>query len=387
MFKKKKVLFLLVVILILVKFLESTDSRMMSLGNPSLFLRDDTNIYTFAAAIHTYSDMVIGEIRQLEQPEEWFIGMNLNYSESVFGVYLNRASLINVEELLRTDKYYHQHSSYEEGDLCLAKKLLLIYGFKNNLAFGFGLSTDGMKTPVSEVYHLDKRADYFELIAGNSTEIFDLGFRIEIARAYVRNELTGEDLDALQWSFSIDGRRFFEISGRDKIVVLTASASYKNSYTDYTAHDGAELSDDFITSVGLEIGAGFQKTFGDRVLLIFALNPVNFSNAKIERPGGFEETQRKLIAPNLIMGLESKLNDWLVARMGARKSYEHYLNEIVNKSTHSNTEFKLNFGLGFSVGNLTIDTVVQKDFLFNGPDFIGGEGKGLASMVSVVFKF
>jgi hypothetical protein len=92
------------------------------------------------------------------------------------------------------------------------------------------------------------------------------------------------------------------------------------------------------------------------------------------------------------LALESSILPWLTARVGARQNYVFYSvkdegeDEIEEDSSYD-SEFVMNLGLGFNFGRFTIDTVLEKDFLHNGPDFIGGNGNGLASKISLTYSY
>jgi hypothetical protein len=47
----------------------------------------------------------------------------------------------------------------------------------------------------------------------------------------------------------------------------------------------------------------------------------------------------------------------------------------------------MNLGLAFNFGKFTIDTVLSKSLLHDGPDFLGGQTAGLATQASVKFEF
>ena len=111
----------------------------------------------------------------------------------------------------------------------------------------------------------------------------------------------------------------------------------------------------------------------------------------------FKDTETFIYVPEYHLGLEAELAKWLTGRIGAHQRYwfELYKEEerLVDDSWRTTewsrygSDFNMNIGLGFKFGNFMIDTVLEHDFLFKGPEFIGGEASGLATKISVNYQF
>jgi hypothetical protein len=67
--------------------------------------------------------------------------------------------------------------------------------------------------------------------------------------------------------------------------------------------------------------------------------------------------------------------------------YEAGNNDESEATAAQNSIFDMNLGLAFNFGKFTIDTVLSKSLLHDGPDFLGGQTAGLATQASVKFVF
>jgi len=164
----RKVLLLITMLLIVtITSIMATESRITSLGNPSGFIRDNTDIFYYPATIFNYSNRIDLELRGEGNIGDWSIGVNLPMYKNVLGVYLNRSTGFDIDDYFYTD---YKHSDYDWNDLNIRKKIQFLYGFKEKYGIGLGMSIDNNTTPVGAdvTKNVTMSAKYFELLGGIS---------------------------------------------------------------------------------------------------------------------------------------------------------------------------------------------------------------------------
>jgi hypothetical protein len=97
--------------------------------------------------------------------------------------------------------------------------------------------------------------------------------------------------------------------------------------------------------------------------------------------------------PGVYLGVESKINDWLIGRLGASQVYqsltetEKPYNEKETETTSYMTQFKMTFGLGITFGSFVLDASINEGLLFDGPNFISGSNEIIAHRLSITYNF
>lgn len=123
-----KTLIMLLILLVLVAGgLFATDSRMTALGYPYGFLRDNTDIHAYPATIFKYNRSMTGELYDAGDDWNWTLGANVPINSSVFGLYLNLPTGVDVGDHL--DWNY----GYRDTDLDISKKIQFYFGSWINL--------------------------------------------------------------------------------------------------------------------------------------------------------------------------------------------------------------------------------------------------------------
>ena len=152
------------------------------------------------------------------------------------------------------------------------------------------------------------------------------------------------------------------------------------------------------TDFMIEVGAGLNYKINDANTIIFGFKPIRFVTDCLEgsvegTDGSAKLTHNYAYVPEYNLAVESNIFRWLTARLGACQNYVFYSvkddegGDDNEEDSFYNSDFVMNLGLGFNFGKFAIDAVLEKDFLHNGPDFIGGNGNGIASMISLTYKY
>ncbi|HOC95962.1 MAG TPA: hypothetical protein PK802_05570 [Candidatus Cloacimonadota bacterium] len=398
---RKSLVLLLISLVLVASGLFATDSRMTALGYPYGFIRDDTDIHTFPSTIFRYNRSVTGEIFTAGNSWDWTIGTNVPLKANVLGFYLN----------LPTDVDLDGHINWPNFDLDLSRKVQFYYGFKDKFALGFGMAIDSQKytreiDATNTDYTEEMSAQYFEISGGMSVEKMDLG-----AKIYLRGAAAGDDNDNALIDESshsglglkLGGRYFIQENNNLDLVAL-ANLGFE-SLGDKVERGGASNREDKASHFRLEFGLGLGGDYkiAPNHHIVLAVKPIqiistNTTLTNSENDDEFMEGLSFVILPEYTLGVESQITKWLTGRVGANQRYVFWTyseeddyeagnNDESEATAAQNSIFDMNLGLAFNFGKFTIDTVLSKSLLHDGPDFLGGQTAGLATQASVKFEF
>ncbi len=96
------------------------------------------------------------------------------------------------------------------------------------------------------------------------------------------------------------------------------------------------------------------------------------------------------MTPAFVFGAESRFNSWMTGRIGARKTFfSSYSDEgyAGDKSSSATDAFQMALGLGMVFGDFTIDAMLDENFLFEGPNFIGGFTTAPNARLTATYNF
>lgn len=120
---------------------------------------------------------------------------------------------------------------------------------------------------------------------------------------------------------------------------------------------------------------------------------VSYNTSKTDS-GSVMNTSTRFIAPAFNMALETRITDWITARMGFNKSISSDKDEntsITYSEMRSNDNTStINLGAGFHFGRFSIDATVSEAWLKKGPSFVSGgssQGTDLFGIISASYNF
>lgn len=388
----KKTLFLLVAGLFIMTSIFATQTRMSGLGNPTGLIEDDTDVFVYPATIFNYSGAV-AELQQGAGSTQWNMSANIPILEYKLGVYLNRDTMIDLPGIGRGI------------DLDIAKSVEFNFGFMDKFAIGFGTAADydvEEEIPnANGTFKNEPSASYFSFFGGYSDNGLDVGLRLEMARAEDIDN-NGDFLEISHTAFGLKGRQYIMNEDNMSLIVQAAYMMSMEEHN-YENLDGEKIQDKELSESMLEIGFGLQVKANDRHKIIFGLTPIIYNpmSQEITTYGAADDIVVKsddtwMFFPEYNLAVESQICSWLTGRVGANQVYAHVTEEMDydetmaqedTEETYYAKNYNMNLGLTFSFGNFCLDTVLEQELLFEGPDFIGGNANGLASEVSVKYKF
>lgn len=400
-----KTLIMLLILLVLVAGgLFATDSRMTALGYPYGFLRDNTDIHAYPATIFKYNRSMTGELYDAGDDWNWTLGANVPINSSVFGLYLNLPTGVDVGDHL--DWNY----GYRDTDLDISKKIQFYFGFMDKFALGFGMAIDSEKyetdmAPAKTDYTEEMSAHYFEVSAGMSTDMMDLGAKVYLQGATVGDDESNAYIDESSYSgigLVLNGRYFIKESNNLDLVAIT-SLGYESigDMVEYNPETKVKRNVDYSTMMfNLGVGADYKISPNHHIVMSitpFRLLSYSETESYTDSVTEYKEGASLMFVPEYTLGLESQIAKWLTGRIGASQSYVFYKwtnnvdygegSDYSSAESQYDSSFDMNLGLAFKLGKFSIDTVLSKSLLHDGPEFLSGKTGGLASQVSVKFEF
>ena len=193
-------------------------------------------------------------------------------------------------------------------------------------------------------------------------------------------------LEGSQTIILVNGRLFIDVSSKftfvPSVTFLTASGTVDNGLVT------PSTSRDLQSATAFLVGAGTNYTVGDFLLAGgVALASVSQTTPGVENVSP-ELTDSRLIFPVWNLGVEWNLTDWFVGRFGyiaATGSFTHEQDSptgpIGNVDEVINTFYQplgATVGVGFRLGNFSLDATVNEDVLRQGLNNIGGGGPTFA---------
>lgn len=362
-------------------------TRVATMGGTDILLWDEENMFWCPALVTGYPNEIIAEMPSYPPASEHgnatvgaFLTNDQMASMGVLGLVLNRPT-----------------TSVPDAFLQPIPSFDLIYGRKMG-----GIGLGGMITIARNSSSLSPddstKVDMSSMILGITPGVtFAIGQKgsIDIGFGYEMRSFT-DDNQQLDVKSEADGAMGLEAGlramlpmgqyvffiphfgfGMGKLNWKTTAGSVTTKYTD---SDGSM----FGGGVGLNI-MPFEET---TVLAGFDVAMASEENSSTLYPDSIDKTSS--MTPMLVFGAESRFNSWMTGRVGAMKTFfasqkvESYDGTEASLATDS---FQMAIGLGMALGDFNLDVKLHEDFLFTGPEFIGGSGNPPNVMISAEYNF
>jgi len=107
--------------------------------------------------------------------------------------------------------------------------------------------------------------------------------------------------------------------------------------------------------------------------------------------GSVENKGTDFIAPAFNMALETRITDWITARLGFNKSinsskFENNTQSVSNLLSNDAAS-TIHLGAGFHFGRFSLDATVSETWLKQGPNFVSGQSTDLFGVISASYNF
>jgi len=266
----------------------------------------------------------------------------------------------------------------------LDNNLELFGSFKSgNTAFGFGVayaSTTNESTPAGgststgSASQIGFNAGIVTKLSGNF--MLDLGASLMLPGASFEPG-TGGTSEVSQTIIIVNGRFFYQYSS--KLAFVPVVAFITNSGTIENGNATPSTTTDLVSNTLIVVGIGINYQVGD-FLLAGGPGFATASSTTSSTPTSPEVSTSALVFPIWNLGTEWNMNDWFVARLGYVASTQNVTTESVASATTINENIITTFtglqgatvGVGFRLGNFSLDATVNEDVLRQGFNNIGG---------------
>jgi len=157
------------------------------------------------------------------------------------------------------------------------------------------------------------------------------------------------------------------------------SAGFQQEKTEMGDYDFTE------STISFDFGAGINKMYAPNTQFVVGafMGVTNTSYSVSE--GDAPDSDMMINIINLKGGVEQQLLRWLVLRAGATSNT--YYSKSGDADAAIGTSVDGRFGLGFEVGNFTLNADISQDFLHEGPYLIGGGANGFLGNIACIYDF
>ncbi len=273
--------------------------------------------------------------------------------------------------------------------------LELLASYKaGNTAFGFGVayasttnetSPAGGTTSTGSASQLGFNAGIVTKLTGSF--LLDLGASLVMPNAKFEPGGTGNTSEVSQTIILVNGRIFWQYSSKLAFVPVISFATTSGTVDNGTT--ATTTSTDLVSNTLIVVGIGMNYHVGDFLL---AGGP-GFGTASAttsSTPTTPEVSTSAFIFPIWNLGAEWNMNDWFVARIGYIASTQSTTVETPVSATTFDERIFTQFlgpqgatvGVGFRLGNFSLDATVNEDALRQGFNNIGTYGSATFAYLS-----
>lgn len=395
----------------------ATGTRVLTMGDANMIVRDEANIWLFPSLLYDNPDIVIGEFgysafsKSMGPSKEYIdpsyidgyneftdIGIHYKFGEKkpfVLGLYFtaNQPNSMFPYDLA----FPYLDEAYDgEFDFYGNDRLDLFYARmlgENKFGFHFGYLRESGKLTWE-----DTEAEESGTIGEINSTAYQFGFGLTA----MQNKLDiAAEISLLSWKYQVDtidwsepdGNMVFSLNGRywhevDQKITLVphASLNYAKVAATYDEDEiGYLAEEDKYMAVDLGIGLNYTPAAGILAIGDFGFQYIKYENNVDDSVGTEVETETEKDSyfnlPYFRVGLDAVVFDWLDLRLGALsiwygEKWEGTWEEdddIELTEKYGWVETYTYLGAGFHWNNLRLDAYVDPAILLDGFQFINGK--------------
>jgi len=375
----------------------ATESRLAAMANSGTYLKDDAGIFLYPGTMMMYKKMIIaehfgnstsGSVGPFGYGDQHRVGIIFPVSSSVLAVFAGDG----------------EESFTVGGSMSTQPTTRFLVGWgtnTGNASVGLQVDFSGVREEFPGVPQAGGAtiftASTWGIAVGLSTPMgdlnnLDLGFRIRIGK-YEEKDDTATANAVFNKS---DGNTTLSFVGRDyyalnDYVNLVPAAKFgvstQKDLDDFSA-DTARFKN---TITAIEVGLALETKPNENSELIggagYRSTKTKFAELTHGTAGGadsvsFSSTDSHL--PFAFLAFETQVKSWLHFRLGVEKTIDVTKEEVegatvilpnakLNESKQGSSSLAYAFGVGIHAGAVTMDAVVENEWLNNGPNFLSGE--------------
>ncbi len=377
----------------------ATETRVATMGNSGLYLKDDAGIFFYPATMSMYKSMIIAEHQGSDFTNRTPFAYN---SESRVGIILpawGNGTLAffagEGEESFNTGGAFPG-----PGFDAPVTRFLVGYGMNTgNSALGFQVDFSGVRdesgiTPPQAGTPQVFTANTWGFGFGLSTPMgelnnLDFGFRLRIGSFEEKNDSSGDVLTNKSdgnTALSFTVRDYYALNDYLNLVPVGALGIASEKNIEYTGADSNLFK---FNTTAIEVGLALQTKPSENSEIIggAGYRTVKFREKVFDDASGndtlntdFSTTTTEL--PFAFLGFEANVKSWLHFRMGVEKSIETFKEKTDkpvantderNEFKESNSPFNYAVGVGIHAGPVTMDAMVANEWWNSGPNFLSGD--------------
>lgn len=347
--------------------------RLTALGGLSQALLDDSNGFVFPASLGEWPRF------EVELFDDW-AGVAFPLStRHTLGLFLNRPS----PDVADLTSYIQQSGSDLFRALSPSPWLDLAYNYAPSNAVALGLATSlaydrsSLDARVASATNADLRLG----LRLGSGPTLDIGLGILLRRLQDQTLAGVEHHQTDGMGLSLDIRYRWPLTNR--LTLLPYLGLGRDAYA---------LAPEERTRTSLRLGTGLQLVPARGVLVVAALD-TRFERTERAQAAQALAEEQILQLPTWILGGEVQVGSMLF-RLGVRHQTQLADRERLRanqwvQSSSFTTNFTTHLGLGLEFADLLLDGLLERDFLRDGPHFLGGSrhGGGILSHLSLTYRF
>jgi hypothetical protein len=389
----KKGLLVALAMLALASIASADMTRVATMGGRDVFLWDVENVRWCPALAAGYANQFVGELGYFptyegNQSLAAYLTNDEAASMGVFGLVANRRTAA-----VPNDLFLDPTPNF---DLIYAKKM-------GTFGFGLMLSLARNSTSITQADSFFSDTSASNMVIGFTPGLtfvlgqkgsLDIGFGVQMNSFSNKETQNMGAKDVFEYAsdgaMALDGQlRAMLPMGQYLFLVPFVGINMSNLNWKWTSPDtSVSITDDKRMDINAGIGVNIMPFEETTIIggLTFGMSSEENSDAMF--PDSINKSSST--APAFVFGVESRFNSWMTGRVGASKyffdsqSSEAYTGR---KQSWASGNYNFDMGLGMNFGDFTIDAMLNDDFLFEGPEFIGGQGEVPNVMVSAVYNF
>lgn len=376
--KVKKGFLAILAVLLFASVAMANETRVGTMGGNDVLLWDEENIFWCPALATGYANEFLAELDQYPAPG--------GYSDAHLGVFLTNDEMASMGVLglvvNRTTAAVPSNGSSFEF-LAPIPSFDLIYA-KNMGGLGIGGMLSLARDSRSREMGVGDTSDISTMVIGFTPGVtFAVGEKgtVDIGFGFQMTSFSSEDK-------TTDPVTTWESDGAQTLGARLRAMLPMGEYVYFIPHVGFEMSSlnwkqdtvNVTVNDGTMFGGGFGLNimpFEETTVIVGFEVGISSQDNSSANTAPFADSINSMstMTPTLVFGAESRFNSWMTGRIGARKtffassSWEGYAGD---KSTSATDSFLMALGLGMVFGDFTLDAMLDENFLFEGPNFIGG---------------
>ena len=388
----------------------ATQTRVNTMGGMDIWLRDDVNLDWNPALLPWYAEQVTVEYGfDEEDPDLQSIAVRLTNNDEqsmgVFGLVLNphpeNVLILSVPNpgapLMPPGDVPNTGFPSNSPNIGPEQFWKLMWGKRlgDQLSIGLGLNMGG-NSATSDSSGNQISEDKISMVGINPGVTLELGeesIYIDIGGRFSKTSFSFVSGDTTFYEntggshITLGGRAWFELSDYGYLVPAfgfnSSDMSWENSL--------APVVETIDKRSSLFAGLGLQVMPTEETTVLVA---AYYGSLKNEYTTGLDTTTTwtNTTAPGWVVGVESDLTSWLTGRMGASKHSPRtmsmeFIGPYKGEVKTTNAPFDLAVGVALHFLDFRVDTELHPDFLFFGPDFIGGQSTQPFVQISILYDF